>query len=183
VRWDALFADLEAQAEAEAARELAAEVGERTRIETSALHVTDRLRAAQGHPVVVSALGATLRGAVLGVGPDWVLVEVERNRQALVRLGAVLGVTGLGAHSSAPDGQGRVAARLGLASALRAVARDRAPVVITRIDGSTLTGTLDRVGADFLEIAEHPIGEARRKGAVTDVRVVPFAAVAVVDSG
>ena len=183
MRWEDLFADLEAQGEAQAAAELAAEVSERTRIETAALHFADRLHPAQGHQVVVSTVGATVRGVLLALGSDWVLVEIEGSRQALVRLGAVLGVTGLGAHSSAPASQGRVPARLGLASALRAVARDRAPVVITRIDGSRLSGTLDRVGGDFLEIAEHPIGEARRKGAISAVRIVPFTALAVVGSG
>ena len=183
MRWEELFADLEAHGEAAAAVELAAEVSERARIETAALHFTDRLRPAQGHRVVVATVGATVRGLLLAVGSDWVLLEIEGSRQALVRLGAVLGVTGLGAHSSAPGSQGRVAARLGLASALRAVARDRAPVVITRIDGSSLSGTVDRVGGDFLEIAEHPIGEARRKGAISDVRTVPFTALAIVGSG
>jgi hypothetical protein len=183
VRWDALFADLEAQVEADAAAELAAEVGERTRIETAALHLQDRLRPAQGHPLVLATAGATLQGVLRSVGRDWILLDGERGGQALVRLGALIGLTGVGARSSTPGSEGRVIAGLGLGSALRAVARDRAPVIITLIDGSRLTGTLDRVGGDFLELAEHPIGEARRKGAVTAVRLVPFTALAVVGSG
>ena len=182
MRWEALFADLEAQADAEDAAELAAEVGERTRIEAAALYLVDRLRPAQGHPLVVATVGVTVPGVLRAVGPDWILLEVERGRQALVRLGAVLGATGVGARSNAPGREGRVAARLGLGSALRAVARDRAPVIITLIDGSSLSGTLDRIGGDFLEIAEHAMGEARRRGSVTAVRVVPFSALAVVSS-
>ena len=184
MRWDALFADLEARAHDEHAAELAAEVADRTRIETASLHLVDRLRPAQGHRlVVVAAAGATVQGVLHTVGPDWILIEVEPNRQAAVRLAAVLGVTGLGARSNTPGSEGRVAARLALASALRAVARDRAPVTITLIDGSSLTGTLDRIGGDFAELAEHPIGEARRAGAVTAVRLVPLRALAVVSSG
>ena len=64
MRWEALFADLEAQADAEAAAELAAEVGERTRIEAAALHLVDRLRPAQGHPLVVATVGATVPGVL-----------------------------------------------------------------------------------------------------------------------
>ena len=183
MRWDELFADLEAQLDAQAAAEFAAEVSDRTRIETAALRFTDRLRPAQGHPLVVATIGATLHGPLRAVGPDWILLEIERSRQALVRLAAVLGVTGVGARSSAPGSEGSVAARLGLGSALRAVAQDRAPVLITLVDGSSVSGTLDRVGRDFLELAEHPMGEARRKGAVTAVRLVPFAALAIISSG
>ena len=184
MRWDALFADLEARAHNEHAEELAAEVADRTRIETASLRLVDRLRPAQGHRlVVVAAAGATVHGVLRTVGPDWMLMDVEPSRQAVVRLAAVLGVTGLGARSATPGREGRVAARLALASALRAVARDRAPVIISLTDGSSLTGTLDRIGADFAELAEHPIGEARRAGTVTAVRLVPLSALAVVSSG
>lgn len=182
MRWDALFADLEGQLQAGAAAELAAEVGERTRIETAALHLVDRLRPSCGHPLAVAAAGATVRGVLLTVGPDWLLLGAGSGRQALVRLGAVLGVTGVGARSSAPGSEGPVASRLGLGSALRAVARDRAPVVATLVDGSGVSGTLDRVGGDFIELAEHPVGEARRRAAVTAVRLVPFGALSVVTS-
>jgi Protein of unknown function (DUF2642) len=183
VRWDALFTDLEARAHDEHAAELAAEVADRTRVETASLHLVDRLRPTQGHELVVSAAGATVRGVLRSVGPDWILIEAEPSRQAVVRLAAVLGLAGVGARSSPPDSEGRVVARLALASALRAVARDRAPVTITLIDGSSLTGTLDRIGADFAELAEHPIGEPRRVGTVTAVRLVPFRALGVVSCG
>jgi hypothetical protein len=183
VRWDALFTDLEARAHDEHAAELAAEVADRTRVETASLHLVDRLRPTQGHELVVSAAGATVRGVLRSVGPDWILIEAAPSRQAVVRLAAVLGLAGVGARSSPPDSEGRVVARLALASALRAVARDRAPVTITLIDGSSLTGTLDRIGADFAELAEHPIGEPRRVGTVTAVRLVPFRALGVVSCG
>jgi hypothetical protein len=69
---------------------------------------------------------------------------------------------------------------LTLAFALRGIVRDRSPVTLSFIDGAITAGTLDRVGADFVEIAEHPPGELRRRDVVRTVRTVPLAAVAVV---
>jgi len=63
---------------------------------------------------------------------------------------------------------------------LRGIARDRSAVRLLLRDGSALAGTVDRVGADFVELAAHPAGELRRRVEVRDVLVVPTAALAVV---
>jgi hypothetical protein len=47
-------------------------------------------------------------------------------------------------------------------------------------DQQMLTGTVEVVGGDYLEIAEHDRGEARRRAAVRRHRLIPLAAVAVV---
>ncbi|WP_203589757.1 hypothetical protein [Streptomyces sp. SID13031] len=39
--------------------------------------------------------------------------------------------------------------------------------------GNPITGTIDRVGADFLEIAEHPLDAPRRRTEVYNSRLVP----------
>ena len=183
VRWDDLFADLEGQLAAEAARDLDAEVADRTRREAARVRLVDRLRAAAGDavPVVLAVRGlpAPLEGVVTGVGPDWVLVR-SRAGEVLVHLPAVDWLTGLGSRAVEPGSEGPVEARFGLGAALRALARDRAHVRAVLVDGLAFGGTLDRVGADHVELAEHPDDEPRRAGAVRQVRVLPFAGLALV---
>ena len=184
MRWQALFDDLEAQLAAAEAAELQAEVADRTRREAGLLRVVDRLAAATGQQVAV-ALGAAgvVHGRVLDAGVDWLLVEEVGAREALVPLEAVLGVTGLLAQSGVPGAEGEVGRRLDLRWALRGLARSRAAVALVLRDGSVVSGTLDRVGADHLDLAEHAPGEPRRAAAVRQVRLVPLAAVTLVRSG
>jgi len=175
-RWQALFADLEAQAAAAEHAERAAEVDERTRGELAGLGTIDRLRAADGAAVRLRVSGGrTLSGVVDRVGPDWLLLAEDAGREAVVPLAAVLGVRGLSRFSAVPGTAGAVASRLGLRSALRGIARDRSPVRLELVDGSGLDATLDRVGADFVEVAVHAPGEARRRHDVAEVELVPFA--------
>jgi hypothetical protein len=181
MRWEELFDDIEAQYEAAQAAELASEVADRARRELGTVRLVDRLRPAVGHPVVVRiAGGGPTEGTLAAVGPDWLLLAESVGREVLVAGPAVLSIAGLRAQSAAPNGEGRVASRLTFAFALRGLVRDRWPVVMTYIDGSTTAGTLDRVGFDFVEIAEHAPGEPRRRNAVRAVRTVPLAAVALV---
>lgn len=182
MRWRELFDDLEGQYDAARAAELAGEVAERTRREVALLLLVDRLRAAEGARLAVTVPGAgVLRGRLLDAGVDWLLLDEGGGREVLVPLRAVLGVTGAGSRSAAPD-DGPVAKRLDLRWALRGLARSRAGVALGLVDGSVVAGTLDRVGADHLDLAEHGLGEARRAGAVRQVRLVPLTALALVRS-
>jgi len=190
VRWERLFDDLEAQLGADEARELAAEVADRTRRERAQLGLTERLTAVLDGPVVelrVAGVGS-VRGVVVGCGPEWVLVD-QRGDQALsvVREGlpdrpvllavpAIRAVTGL--FGATPTGA--VARGFGLGAALRAVSRDRAVVDVVDVDGAVVTGTLDAVGHDLVEVAEHPSDLPRRSENVVRIVAVPFTALAAV---
>ncbi|SOD73147.1 hypothetical protein SAMN05892883_2436 [Jatrophihabitans sp. GAS493] len=179
-RWQGLFADLEAQADALAAAHRAAEVEDQVRIEVGRLRLIDRLRPADGGTIRLMYPGAVVvSGELLRVGPDWLLLDEGSGRDALALLTPLLSIGGLGRLAAVPDTESIVESRLGLAHALRGIARDRSAVRIELIDGSTLDGTVDRVGRDFLELATHAPGELRRRSEVREVLAVPFSAVAV----
>jgi len=185
MRWDRLFTDLDAQLAAADAAELAGEVSDRTRREVSRLHLADRARLAVGAEVSVG-LGAsgTVAGRLEREGPGWwLLTGGPAGMDQLLCTAALSWVAGLPALAADPDAQSVVQARLGLTYALRGIARDRAPVTVLLIDGSTCTGTIDRVGADFLDLAEHAPGEPRRTGAVRGARTIALSAIAVIRSG
>jgi hypothetical protein len=181
MRWQQLFADLDAQfQEAEAAEERA-ESASRSRVELGAVRLAERLGGAEGATVVLRCRGAgRVTGVLTATGADWLLVEEDAGREALVAASAVLAVGGLGRRTAAAEERGVVHGRLDLRRAARGLARDRSPVQVVLEDGAVLSGTIDRVGADFLELATHGLDRPRRAGAVRDVQAVVLAAVAVV---
>jgi hypothetical protein len=46
------------------------------------------------------------------------------------------------------------------------------------VTGVVTTGTIDAVGADVVDLSEHPGDEPRRQGSVVARRLVPFSAIA-----
>jgi hypothetical protein len=181
MRWQQLFADLQAQFEAEEAALERAESASRARAEVGAIELVDRLRGALGLPLTLGCGGAgTVTGVLAEVGPDWLLVEDDGARQCLVALRAVRWVSGLGRRTAAAEPTGVVRARLDLRRALRGLARDRSAVQILLDDGGVLSGTMDRVGADHVELAEHAADLPRRAEAVHGVRAVLIGGIAVV---
>jgi hypothetical protein len=179
MRWDALFADLEAQAEVFAQAERAAEVDERTRGEVASLRLRDRARAAVGSSLRLrSAGGLATVGDLLRVGPDWLLVQEPGGREVVVAIAHLVSVRGLGRYSAVPGSEGPVESRLGLRHALRGIARDRSAVRVHLVDASTVDATIDRIGSDFIDVATHNAGEPRRRQDVRDVELIPVAAIA-----
>jgi hypothetical protein len=181
MRWDELFNDLEAQFDEAETADLASEVIDRSRRESSLLRLVDRVRPVIGQPLTLRLVGAgVIDGQLSAIGPDWLLLAEVGGREALVAAHAVLSIGGLAAQTAVPHGEGQVAARLDLAYALRGIVRDRSGVALTLVDGSTAAGTLDRVGTDFVEMAEHAPGEPRRHDAVREVRAYPLTSLVVV---
>ncbi len=176
VRWDELFDDIEAQAAAAAAAEMAGEVADRTRRERALVELADRLVAARGHPLRLRVVGGGgYDGVLADVAQQWCVLVAPA--PVLVPLAAVTSLTGLGS-AAATTGRTGVQRRLSLSWALRAVARDRSPVRLDLVDGSQLTGTLDAVYADHVDLAEHPSDQRRRASQVRGVRTVPLVALA-----
>jgi hypothetical protein len=180
MRWQQLFADLQAQFEAEEAAEDRVTGASRARAETGAVDLVRRLRGSVGLPLTLRCSGAgAVAGTLVDAGVDWVLLEDEQGRSVLVANAAVRAVGGLGRRTAAEE-HGVVRARMDLRWALRGLARDRSAVQIVLDDGGRLTGTLDRVGADHVELAEHPGDLPRRAEAVQAVSAVVIGAIAVV---
>jgi hypothetical protein len=181
MRWQQLFADLQAQFEAEESAVERAESASRARAEVGAVGIADRLRGAVGLPLTLGCGHAgTVAGVLVDLGPDWLLVEADGARACLVALSAVRSVAGLGRRTAAAEPLGTVRGRLDLRRALRGLARDRSAVQVVLDDGSVLSGTLDRVGADYVELAEHPTDLPRRAEAVQGVRAVLIGGIAAV---
>jgi len=174
VRWERLFGDLEAQYDAAADAEFSDEVADRSRREIALVLLADRLRSTEGTVQVGIDGSEPVEGSVTASGPDWVLLVSDAGVETLVPLAAIVWVRGLTPHAEAE--RSAVAARLGLGFALRGLARDRAEMTVTNRTGERFTGTIDRVGADFVDFAEHPLGEPRRAGAVQSIRAIPFSA-------
>jgi hypothetical protein len=179
MRWDRLFDDLEAQLGAEERRERDSEVADRTRRERACVTLLARFAASVGSSLRLRLLsGRQLRGELLDLGEDWLLLRLESGGEAVVPVLAVAGVSGLPARSRVT----RTARRFALGYALRGLSRDRAQVALTDAGGHVLTGTIDVVGADFLDLAEHALGESRRAENVTGRTTVPFSALQLVES-
>ena len=179
MRWEGLFADLEGRLAAEERRDLDDEVAERTRRERALVELDARLCAATGSVLRIGlAGGAVVEGRLLDVGNGWLLARTGA-REVLVPTAAVVTLGPLGRESD----PGRAARRFALGSALRALSRDRATVGVALMGGGPLlVGTIDAVGADHLDLAEHPDGLPRRQENVTAVTTVPFRGLLSVES-
>lgn len=180
MRWEGLFDDLAAQWGAEERLDRDAEVADRTRRDRATVRLLDRLAAHRGESLRIwLRAGSAVEGEVSDLGRDWVLLRVDAGRrEALVPLAAVTALTGLPARS----GQVGSARRFGLGFALRALSRDRAVVRLTDLAGRTVTGTIDAVGADAVDLAEHPADEPRRPANVRAVWTIPVDAIVVIES-
>lgn len=163
MRWAALFGDLESRLAAGLAAAERDAAWEYAEAERSQLGLGDRLRGAQGAAIrLVTRGGQRFSGVVAQVGADYILLE-EGRRTWLIPLAAL-------AHLRVPprarEGGGGVAAKLGLAHALRALRRAGQSVRVVVATGEVVAGDLVWVGRDHVDVATR-----------VDVVTVAFAAI------
>jgi hypothetical protein len=184
VRWDDLFADLEGQLERGLDAEDLDVAAEEERLRLGRLGLRDRIASLAGEALGLElADGSRLELRVETVGRDWVSGRgaadpAAPGRSCLVPLAGVAAVlpgpAGVAASLAAPaEHPDALSRRLGLAFVLRDLCRRRAAVELVTATGPR-HGTIDRVGRDHLDLAEHDSGEPRRRGGVHAIRLIPF---------
>ena len=187
MRWDRFFDDLEDQLASEWEAEKAALDSEAERLRLSRVPLRDRLTvlAEDGGTAAASfdlLDGTVLRARVNGVGADWAALEPAEGRAGaiIVRLAAVVSI-GMphpdllrSARAVTPSS---LRERMTLGFALRDLMRRRVGVTLHLAGGRSLAGTIDRAGADHLDLAVHEPGTPRRADEVSGHRLVPFEAI------
>jgi hypothetical protein len=165
MRWQELFADLEAQLSALERADDSGEIAERTRGEVAQVLLLNRLRGNIACRLTVSVEGVgELTGQLQRVGADWFLLA--STEEVIVSMSAVVSLVDLPPAAVSSESVDLVGSRLRLTSVLRAVARDRSAVRIMLRQGRVVAGTIDRVGADFIDLAAHDLDQARRASQV-----------------
>jgi hypothetical protein len=197
MRWDNLFDDLESQLEQGLSAEEVDLAAEEERLRLGRLTVRERVlslyesydrRADYAIRVLLSS-GETINVRPVTIGKDWfsgdVRDETPRRQQCIVVLAGVASIVltadqvTRSLNASSRETESSLSARLGLPFVLRDLCRRRVTIELVTTTGH-VTGTIDRVGRDHLDIAVHEAGEARRATAVGHYRVVPLAHVLLV---
>ncbi|WJM14969.1 hypothetical protein [Microbacterium arborescens] len=182
MRWQRFFEDLEHQLDSEWEAERAALDTEAERLRLSRLTLRERVAELVDTEVAIDVVAAdAVRGRVTGAGADWLGIESAAGlRAAVVPLAAVASVAAAESdllRSARPSGRRpALAERMTLGFVLRDLARRRVGVRIAVAGNTTWTGTIDRAGADHLDLALHGAGEHRRTSAITGHRMIAYPA-------
>ncbi|MEY3732685.1 MAG: hypothetical protein RL347_44 [Actinomycetota bacterium] len=174
-RFDALLAGIAAEMEAADAAALDADIAEVERAARAESHLLDRLRA-QRQVSLELAEGGMVSGLVAAVGRDVVVLAADDGDWAI----PVWGISAVVNPDDGVEQRRTVSERLGLASVARSWSRQRSIVRVMRLAGAPLDGTIDAVGADHLDLAEHDPGEPRRADAVRRQVLVPLGAISAI---
>ncbi len=187
MRWDNLFDDLESQLEQELGAEDIDILAEEERLRLGRLVLRDRLKAmtSAGEPIrLILSDGLRIRIDVGAIGRDWIAGELdgesERRASCVIPIASIASClptpeqTAASVGGGTDTGLGSLSARLGLAFVLRDLCRRRAAVNL-RTPRDLCHGTIDRVGRDHFDLAEHEPGVARRDRAVRAIRLVSIA--------
>lgn len=193
MRWQRFFEDLEHQLDSEWEAERAALQTESERLRLSRLDLRERLGALadDGAALTVEFSGARmLRGRATGAGVDWLTLDLDvglRGSAAVVPSAAIEAVV-----AAEPDllrsARPRVprppsSERMTFGFVLRDLVRRRTAVQVHTEGGREWAGTIDRAGADHLDLALHDPGAARRAEAIVGHRLIALRAVSWVQLG
>jgi hypothetical protein len=175
-----VFDELEAEFEAGLRSEADQETVAALRAGIGETVLWEQLARRAGSLVVAFAGARRFRGVVLASYPEFLVLQDGDGTEHLVRHGPATSVALPPEPAVLQPVPPPAARRHRLSLALRELARRREPVRVELLDGERVDGTIEAVGADYLEVAEHDPGEARRRTAVKARRFVGFAAVVAV---
>lgn len=171
MRWDELFAALEAEADDLERRNRDADIADRTR---SAHAQHGWLNRCGDSELTLRVAGAgVLRGVPDRVTPAWLLLRTGGATDWVVSTAAVLGVTGLRTGVVPHE---RLDERLGWTHAWWVLSRDRSDVRIVCLDGAVVRGVPEVVGRDYVELRGYDGG----RPVARPPEVVPYAAIGAV---
>lgn len=174
-RFDALLAGILAEAEAADVAALDADIADVERTGRAESRLLDRLRNQGAVALEVTGAGV-VSGEVAAVGRDVVVLAAEDGDWAI----AVWGIAAVVNAAPGARGPSAPSERLGLTAVARAWARQRCVVRVLRIGAAPLDGTIDAVGADHLDLAEHDPGEPRSPAAVRRQATIPLGGIAAI---
>ena len=175
-----VFEELEAEFEAGLRREAEQEAMAAVRAELGTTLLWEQLARRSGSETVVLAGSSVFRGTAVGSYPEFLVLHDGDGSEHLVRYGPATSVALPAEPTTLQPAPAGAARRYRLSLALRELARRREPVRVELADGGRVDGTIEAVGSDYLEIAEHDPGEARRRRAVKARRFLGLAAIAAV---
>ncbi|GAA4911039.1 hypothetical protein [Nesterenkonia rhizosphaerae] len=190
MRWDALFADLDAQWQAQADQRFQAEVQQARELERSQLLLADRLRAhLEDQRSASEQLSVLLRGGrritccLESVGADWIAGSAGVH-SLLMPLPAVLMVESLARTAAQETSPTR--RRLTIAAPLRALMNDRAGVAVfgegADGDAELAAGRLIAVGKDHFDVLMPAADGHAPERDGRSIRTIPLNAVALIRS-
>jgi hypothetical protein len=188
VRWDNLFDDLEGQLENELNAEDLDVRAEEERLRLGRLSLRQRLtmvstgagRMRAIRILLVGGQSVTVRPTTFG--RDWLAADLldagTGEPQCLLPFAAIAAVILLPEQvapslAAEPESAARLVDRIGLPFVLRDLCRRRKSLQIQTALG-VVTGTIDRVGRDHLDLAVHAVGTARRAAEVQQYRIIPL---------
>lgn len=186
--WEALFDDLTSGLESEWEYERAAREAEQLRLHIARLTAHERFAAlaADRRPATLMLRdGRALAGDLVGVGADWVaLHHAGPAALHLVPEAAIVSVVTDTATlraclpptaASGASDAASLTTRMTFGYIARDLARRRVPVFVHADGGWQHHGTIDRAGADHLDIAVHDRDVPRRSSAVRTAHLLAFA--------